>query len=155
MEVFVTDDAKVLVPNKEHKNFTATDVIIPKGNSLEGEELIVNGLRRGQPFQYKLFKTKENQFIYLNKTKPNMANTQVFLGADSQQTPTIVDVPQAKLLSTTNIVGAIAGYFVGNFYSKKYQKGNPRYYGLAGAVAGVLVARYIAKKGTIKFVKSK
>jgi hypothetical protein len=155
MEVFVTNDAKVLVPNKEHKNFTATDIIIPQGNVLEGEEVIVNGLRRGQPFQYKLFKTKENQYIYLNKTKPNMANTQVFLGADAQQTPTIVDVPQTKLLSTTNIVGAIAGYFVGNYYSKKYQKGNARYYGLAGAVAGVLVARYIAKKGTIKFVKSK
>ena len=35
------------------------------------------------------------------------------------------------------------------------EKGNPKYFGLAGAVAGVLVARYMMKKGTIKFVKSK
>jgi hypothetical protein len=155
MQVIVIDDAKVLVPNKEHKNFTATEITIPQGNILDGEEVIVNGMRRGQPFQYKLFKTIENKYIYLNKTKPNMAKTEVYLGADAQATPTIVDVPQPKLLSTTNIVGAIAGYVVGNWYSKKYQKGNSRYYGLAGAVAGVIVARYIAKKGTIKFVKSK
>lgn len=155
MEVLVTEDAKVLVPNKEHRNFTANGIVIPSGTVLKGEEKIVNGLRRGEPFQYKLFKTEDNQYIYIKKTKPNMATTQVYLGADAQQTPTIVDVPQPKLISTTNIVGAIAGYVVGNWYSKKYQKGNPRYYGLAGAVAGVIVARYIAKKGTIKFVKSK
>jgi hypothetical protein len=154
MQVFTSEDAKVLVPNKEHQNFTATDVIVPQGTTLDGEVKIINGKRRGQPFQYKLFYTKDNQFIYLNKTKP-MATTQVYLSADAQQTPTIVDVPQTKILSTTNIVGAIAGYFVGNWYSKKYGKGNPKYYGLAGAVAGVLVARYMMKKGTIKFVKSK
>lgn len=154
MQVFTTEDARVLVPNKEHQNFTSTDVVIPSGTTLEGEIKIIDGKRRGEPFKYKVFQTKDNQIIYLNKTKP-MATTQVYLGADAQQTPTIVDVPQPKLLSTTNIVGAIAGYVVGNWYSKKYGKGNPRYYGLAGAVAGVIVARYIAKKGTIKFVKSK
>jgi len=154
MKVFTIEDAKVLVPNKEHQNFTATDIIIPSGTNLDGEVKIINGKRRGQPFQYKLFYTTDNQFIYLNKTKP-MATTQVYLGADAQQTPTIVDVPQTKLLSTTNIVGAIAGYLVGNWYSKKYGKGSPRFYGLAGAVGGVLVARYMMKKGTIKFVRSK
>lgn len=155
MEVIVEIDAKILVPNKEHKNFTATDLVIPQGTTLEGEKVLVNGMRRGEPFQYKLFKTNDNRYIYLNKIKPSMATTQVYLSADAQQTPTIVDVPQAKLLSTTNIVGAILGYYVGHWYSTKYQKGNSRYYGLAGAVAGVLTARYIAKKGTIKFVKSK
>jgi hypothetical protein len=154
MQVYTTEDAKVLVPNKEHQNFTATDIVIPSGTTLSGEVKIINGKRRGEPFNYKVFYTTDNQYIYLNKTKP-MATTQVYLGADAQQTPTIVDVPQPKLLSTTNIVGAIAGYVVGNYYSKKFGKGNPRYYGLAGAVAGVIVARYIAKKGTIKFVKSK
>lgn len=155
MQVLTTEDAKVLVPNKEHQNFTATDLVIPSGTTLKGEVKYVDGMRRGEPFKYKLFKTENSQFIYLNKTQPVMANTQVYLGADAQQTPTIVDVPQAKLLSTTNIVGAIAGYLVGSWYSKKYGKGSPKYYGLAGAVGGVLVARYIAKKGTIKFVKSK
>ena len=154
MQVFTTEDAKVLVPNQEHQNFTSTDVVIPSGTTLEGEIKIIDGKRRGQPFRYKVFQTNENQIIYLNKTKP-MATTQVYLGADAQTTPTIVDVPQPKLLSTTNIVGAIAGYLVGNWYSRKYGKGNPKYYGLAGAVGGVIVARYIAKKGTIKFVKSK
>jgi len=155
MQVVVIKDAQELVPNKEHKNFTSNGIVIPSGTMLEGKEVTVNGMRRGEPFQYKLFQTENNKYIYLNKTQPNMATTQVYLGADAQTTPTIVDVPQPKLLSTTNIVGAIAGYVVGNWYSKKYQKGNPRYYGLACAVAGVIVARYIAKKGTIKFVKSK
>lgn len=154
MQVYTTEDAKVLVPNKEHQNFTATDIIIPSGTMLNGEVKIINGKRRGESFQYKLFYTTDNQYIYLNKTKP-MATTQVYLGADAQATPTIVDVPQPKILTTTNIVGAIGGYLVGNWYSKKYGKGSPKYYGLAGAVAGVLVAHYITKRGTIKFVKSK
>lgn len=154
MQVLTTEDAKVLVPNQEHQNFTATDIVIPSGTTLNGEVKYVDGMRRGEPFKYKLFKTEENQYIYLNKLKPIMATTQVYLGADAQQTPTIVDVPQNKVFTTDTIIGAIAGYFIGNWYSKKYQKGNSAYYGLAGAVGGLLVVRYMNKKG-IKFVKSK
>ena len=154
MQVEVIEDARVLVPNKEHENFTATDIVIPKGNILEGEVQVINGKRRGEPFTYKLFYTTDKQYIHIKKTKP-MATTQVYLGADAQQTPTIVDVPQRKLFTTQNIVGAIAGYFIGTYYSNRYGKGRPQFYGLAGAVGGLLIARYLTSTGTIKFVKSK
>jgi hypothetical protein len=154
MQAELIEDAPVLIPNKEHQNFTRNGQVIPKGEVVEGEIKVVQGKRRGEPFTYELFYTNKNQFIHKKKVKP-MATTQVYLSADAQQTPTIVDVPQNNLLTTPNIVGAVAGYLVGNWYSRKYGKGNPRYFGLAGAVAGVLVARYMTQKGTIKFVKSK
>ena len=69
MQVLTTEDAKVLVPNKEHQNFTATDLVIPSGTTLKGEVKYVDGMRRGEPFKYKLFKTENSQFIYLNKTQ--------------------------------------------------------------------------------------
>jgi len=154
MQAVIIEDAPVLIPNKEHQNFTRNGEIIPKGEVVEGELKVIKGKRRGEPFNYELFYTNKNQFIHQKKVKP-MPTTQVYLSADAQQSPTIVDVPQEKIMTTANIIGAVGGYLVGNWYSRKYGKGNPRYYGLAGAVGGVLVARYITQKGTIKFVKSK
>jgi hypothetical protein len=32
----VIEDTKTLVPNKEHKNFTESDTIVPKGTKVDG-----------------------------------------------------------------------------------------------------------------------
>jgi uncharacterized protein YcfJ len=154
MKGLVKEDAYVLVPNKEHQNFTRTDIIIPAGNMVEGEEKKVNGNRRGEPFTYKLFYTTENQYIHLNKIKP-MATTQVYLGADAQTTPTVVDVPQRKLFNTTNIIGGVLGAFAGVYYSKKFNKGNRNLYAVGGAIAGFLTVRYLVGKRAILVAKSK
>ena len=37
MEAVVLENAKVLVPNKEHKNFTETNEIVPQGTTVKGE----------------------------------------------------------------------------------------------------------------------
>lgn len=142
MIAMVKEDAPVLTPNKEHKNFTKTDLVIPKGTEVEGEYKNVNGLRRGEPFTYKLFVTKENNILYKNKIEP-MA-TQVYLGADAQVTPTVVKV-EKKLLTTSTIVGGFVGAMVGNYYSKT-QGGNRNVYTIGGAVIGFFVARYFENR---------
>ena len=71
MTAEVIEDAPVLVPNKEHANFTRTEIVIPAGTKIEGEVKIIKGKRRGEPFTYRLFCTNDNQYIYLKKTNQN------------------------------------------------------------------------------------
>ena len=47
-KVTVLSDCKVLVPNKEHKNFTETKEVIKKGKVLNGRFVNIDGKRRGQ-----------------------------------------------------------------------------------------------------------
>ena len=154
MKAEVIEDAPVLVPNKEHENFTRTDVIIPAGNIVEGEIKKVNGKRRGEPFTYTLFYTTDNQYIHLKKIKP-MAMTKVFLNADAQTTPTVVDVPPRKMFTTFTVVGAIAGAYLGMYISKKQNLGNRNAYAIGGAVAGFFIGRYMQGRKAIQVVKSK
>jgi len=142
MLAFVKEDTPVLIPNNDHKNFTETDLIIPSGTEVEGDYKNVNGLRRGQPFTYKLFVTKENHILYKNKIEP-MA-TQVYLGADAQVTPTVVKV-EKKLITTSTVVGALIGGMVGNYYAKT-QGGNRNIYMGGGAVIGFFIARFFENR---------
>lgn len=152
-KVEVIEDAPILVPNEKHKNFTRTDTIIPKGSVVIGEMKVVKGIRRGEPFEYRIFQTDKNEIIYQKKIKP-MAQTQVYLSADSQQTATIVNVPSRKLLSTTTIIGGVIGAVVGNYYAKS-RGGNTNIYMLGGAVLGYVVARYMEGRKAIKVQPSK
>jgi len=77
MRATIIEDATTLIPNKDHRNFTETGVLIPKGTEVEGEIKNISGLRRGKPFVYRLFLTNKKQFIFLNKIKPNMEATEV------------------------------------------------------------------------------
>ena len=88
MKVVTIQDTNILTPNKEHQNFVFTGIVIPSGTILYGTNKIISGLRRGKPFAYKLFVTDKNQIIYQNTIKP-METTEVTLGADASQTPTI------------------------------------------------------------------
>lgn len=83
MRVQVIEDAKVLMPHKEHQNFIETGETIEKGTILEGKEQPINGLRRGEPFTYKLFIAKNGKIIFLNKIKA-MNNVEVLLNADGK-----------------------------------------------------------------------
>ena len=152
MQVTVTEDAPVLVPNKEHENFTRTSVVIPAGTTLEGSEKTIKGKRRGEPFDYRLFHTNKNQFIYLKKIQP-MKTTQVYLGADADQPTTIVEVPSDTLLTTKTVIGLVAGAYAGYWYNNKYQKGKKYAFMIGGAAAGYIVAHMIEGNGTIKLFK--
>jgi hypothetical protein len=158
MEVKVIQDAYVLTPNKEHENFTETEELIHAGTILNGEPRQIKGKRRGADFTYKLFKTKQNKFIHLNKIQP-MRTTEVLLGADSKQTPTIVDIPATKKMFTKNvIIGTLLGAGVGYYYSAKMKKMENKkviMYSVGGAIAGFLSAKWFEKRKGIVVKPSK
>lgn len=118
MKATVIEDAKVLTPNKEHKNFTETDELIPTGTEIEGEQKLIEGLRRGEPFTYRVFVTNDNKVLYLNKIEPVMA-TEVTLGADSSRTPTTVNLRPAQAFTKLKTFGLVAGGVIGFAYAKK------------------------------------
>ena len=102
MKAITLADAEVLIPNNDHKNFTFSGQIIKEGTNINGEEVYINGLRRGEPWVYRLFKTDNNQLIYLNKVK-TMPTTEVKLGADAGQTTTVVNFKPAEMYSNNMI----------------------------------------------------
>jgi hypothetical protein len=164
MTHIVVENAKGLIPNKDHKNFTETRTIYPEGCKLEGDYVEIKGMRKGEPFTYRLFKVKDlNEYLYSNKIKPTTTNnkkmetTEVFLGPDAQVTPTKVSVPSNENSKMANVVGAVVGAGAG-FAFAKYRKieGNARYvYMAVGALAGFFVTRMLINKDKIKVKTSK
>jgi len=163
MEVEVIEDAQILIPNKEHQNFTASSNVIKKGTILLGNEALIKGKRRGEAFTYKLFKTKNNQLIYLKKIKP-MEVTEVTLGASgtsatsSVTTPTVISVPSGKKLLTNNvIIGTVIGVGVGYGWSKykKLDKKSTIMYSVVGAIVGFGVSKYLEQRKAIVVKASK
>ena len=55
MQVRVIKDSRYLVANKDHKNFTEGSENVEQGTVLNGEPRAIEGLRRGEPFTYRLF----------------------------------------------------------------------------------------------------
>ena len=156
MKVTVIEDAKVLIPNKEHLNFTEGNEVIKKGTEIEGNPKQIKGKRRGEDFVYKLFGTNDNKIIYLKKIKP-MEKTEVTLGADAQTSATIVDIPVGKKLFTKNatiymLIGAAAGFGFAKY--KKYKTGKIVMSTSVGAVAGFALGTYVDKHLSVKVKKS-
>lgn len=163
MNYIVIENAKGLIPNKDHKNFTETRTIYPIGTNLDGEYVEIKGLRKGEPFTYRLIKIKDlNEYIFSNKVKQQtnnnqMETTEVFLGPDAQVTPTKVSVPTNESSNMANVIGAVVGAGAG-FAFAKYRKieGNARYvYMAVGALAGFFVTRMIVKKDKLTIKASK
>ena len=156
MKVVTTQESSILTPNKEHQNFTSTGVSIPSGTILYGNNKIISGLRRGQPFAYKLFVTDKNQIIYQNTTKP-MDTTEVTLGADASQTPTRVNLIPAEMYSQDKLIGVILGG-LGGFAWAKYKKHDMKrlamYVGV-GALVGWGAAYVIDTRKSAVIKKSK
>lgn len=158
MQVEVIADAPILIPNKEHKNFTSSGQVIKLGSILDGEERIIKGERRGQPFDYKLFLTNNQQFIHIKKIKP-MTTTEVTLGADAKQTPTIIDMPSSKKLLTPTIIGTtLLGAGAGYYYSAKMKKMDKKkvlMFAVGGALLGFFAGKYVEKRKGIRIKTSK
>jgi hypothetical protein len=163
MEVEVIEDAPILIPNNKHQNFTESSNVIKKGTILLGDEAQIKGKRRGEGFTYKLFKTKNNQLIYLKKIKP-MQVTEVTLGAGGENatspvtTPTVISVPSGKKLFTKNvIIGTVIGAGAGFGWSKykKLDKKATMMYSVVGAIIGFGVSKYVEKRKAIVVKPSK
>lgn len=156
MQVKVIEKANILVPNKEHKNFTESNEFIEANTLLDGNAININGLRRGSPFTYRLFVTDNNKIIYLNKIKP-MNATEVTLGADSSVTPTKVDLIPAELYTKNKFAGVVIGGLAG-FAWAKYKKQDMKkvamYIGI-GAVAGYIGGMLLDRKNKVIVKPSK
>lgn len=152
MKAIVLENAKVLVPNKEHKNFTETNEEVPKGTVVNGEFKSIKGLRRGEPFSFRVFVTDKGQIIYSNKLK-EMKNTEVILGADASQTPTVVNMLPAETFKTSRILVALAGALGGFYYAKK--KGASKIkYAIVGAAAGYAAVWAFDKSKSVTVTRS-
>lgn len=156
MEAVVNKNAKVLVPNKEHKNFTETSEEIPIGTIIKGEFKSIQGLRRGEPFSYRVFITEKGQIIYSNNLK-EMEVTEVTLGADSAQSATKVNLLPSETYKTSRILFAAAGAIGGYAYSKK--KGctgkTCTKYAVIGGILGYAAIYFFDKTKSVKVTESK
>lgn len=156
MKGLLIKDAPVLIPNKEHKNFTENGVVLQKGNVIKGQPRTVEGLRRGKPFTYKLFFTDNNQIIYLNTIKP-MEMTEVTLGADSGQTATKVNLIPAEAYSKIKMQGLIVGGIAGFAWAKwkKHDMKKAAMFIGIGAVAGYVAGMLIDRRNKVIVKPSK
>ncbi len=157
MRVEIIEDANVLIPNKEHENFPESKEVIKRGDIVDGEAKLIKGKRRGENFTYRLFLTNNKQLIYLKKIKP-MEVTEVTLGADESQSPTVVKVPEGKKLFTKNVIigtliGAGAGFGISKY--KKFDKKKMAIATVIGAVVGFGVAKYMEKRKLVTIKTSK
>ena len=87
-----------------------------------------------------------------------MEVTEVTLGADSSQTPTVVKVPEGKKLFTKNVIigtliGAGAGFGLSKY--KKFDKKKMAIATVVGAVVGFGVAKYMEKRKLVTIKTSK
>lgn len=156
MEAKVIQDATVLIPNKEHKNFTVSGSVIPAGSIIHGKIKQIQGLRRGTPFTYKLFVTDENKIIFLNKIK--METTEVTLGADAQTSPTKVNLKFAEKFNQAKLTGTIIGGLAGLGYAKYKKHQDARKVAMfigIGAIAGYFTAQMIERHKKVAVQPSK
>ena len=173
MNTSVTERAEILKPNVEHKSFSGTSTFIEKGKQVTGEPKIIHGLRKGKPFDYRLFELKNDQFIHLNKVKINqnnteeMKNTEIKLGADASgkvsqgelANATKIDTKPSgfSLSSHPKVMGAVIGAIVGFAYSHTMKHENKKKAMYAGAMAlvGLGIGAYIEHRRAIVITPSK
>jgi len=144
MEVTTIETTPVLMPNENHRNFTESGQFIEKDTVLNGSPKQIQGLRKGRPFIYKFFITKQGQIIHLKKVKP-MRATEVTLGADSQVSPTKVNMKNVSSKSNKKYIGAILGAGALFAYAKykKHDKAKQIALSVTGALVGFCVGYYL------------
>lgn len=156
MEVITLDRAEILIPNAEHGSFSGSNKFIEEGKILNGDIKLVEGKRRGKPFSYRLFKTKDNNYINLNKV--NMKAREVTLGADGTiNSPTIINTTKGKVFSKIPMVGAVAGAGLGYWYCKHkaHDTKKTMLYTLFFAAAGYGIGKFIERQKAITVNPSK
>ena len=156
MVAILKEDAKVLVPNSEHKNFTETNEVIPSGTKVTGDFKSIKGLRRGEPFSFRVFITENGQIIYSNKIK-EMNTTEVVLGADASVTPTNINLVPAQAYRKTRVLATAIGLAGGYIYAnKKGLKGkNAVKYAVIGGLLGYAAVWAFDKTKSVVITPSK
>jgi hypothetical protein len=156
MEVRVLKDTNYLIANPDHRNFTESSEMVEQDTILKGEPRAIQGLRRGEPFVYRLFITNDGKILYINNVEP-MKTVEVTLGADAQRTPTTVNLIPAesftKMKTTALVVGGIAG-FAWAKYKKHDMKKVAMYIGV-GALLGYVAGYVLDQSRDVVITESK
>jgi hypothetical protein len=145
MEVTVLENAETLIPNPKHKSFSGSNIVIPKGTKLKGEVLVVDGKRKGQDFKYRLFKTNDNKYLYLDKINiKDMKEVKSNAYGDMGK-PIIVNTSAGKFFGKVPIGVALIGAGVGYGYCKykKIDSKNTWKYVVGGALIGYITGRVL------------
>jgi hypothetical protein len=156
MEVTVTKDSKYLIPNAQHQNFTESTEWVGEGVMLNGDFANIEGKRRGEPFTYKLFITEDKKILYQNSVEP-MKTIELTSGADSQRTPTMVNLTPAETFNKVKTMGLVLGAAAGFAYCK-YKKCDTKktvMYIFGGAVIGYAAAYVVDRNRKATVVASK
>jgi hypothetical protein len=144
-EVIVLEDTSILLPNNEHRNFTETDKLIPKGTKLKGDFQNIEGLRRGKPFTYRIFQDKDGIILYAKNLQENKENMN---GNDST-----ITLPSEKKLSTNYAIYSVVAGVLGFAIAKKMGKSGKTAFVIAGisAIGGYMIAKQVNKSQAITF----
>jgi hypothetical protein len=122
IQAIVCQNTNYLIPNKEHKNFTDSSDEARVGSIVNGEFRNVDGLRKGKPFIYRLFFTKNGKILYANCVNAENVPSEILSGADQSQTATMINLKSAESFKYKAHIIAFGGGLLGYFYGKKQNK---------------------------------
>jgi len=146
MIVLTKENSPVLINNDLHQNFVETDKIIPKGTTLDGSFMNIQGLRRGKEFTYRIFKDKDGIIVYEKNVEPmNYSKVE----GDTR----VVDMPSVKGNARTHaIVSGVSGVLA-FAVAKKMGKTNKNAFIIAGVTAliGYGVASMVTSRKNITY----
>lgn len=117
-QAIVIQNTNFLIPNNEHKNFTETTEVARVGGTIVGEFRNINGLRKGKPFMYRLFFTKDGKILYANCVRAENVPSEIVSNADSALTPLQIDLIPAESFKYTAHLIALGGGLAGYYYGK-------------------------------------
>lgn len=133
MVVYTNSDIRVLTPNGEHKNFTETANVIPSGTEMDGIFKTVQGMRRGEPFTYRVFMSDKGEIVYADSVSPK---TNIL--------PEIMSSADGGKTNYVPIIIGVGGALLGYFATRKLKQRIP--YQPFVIAAGVGVASYYIYK---------
>jgi hypothetical protein len=119
IQAVIVKDTNYLIPNKEHKNFTNSIEDVNEGSVVYGDFKIVSGLRKGKPFEYRLFFTKNGKILYANCIKAENVPSEIISNADNLTASTNIDIKPSLSINYTPYVIAYGGGLLGYLYGKK------------------------------------
>lgn len=154
IQTIVIQNTNYLIPNKEHKNFTDSSEEARVGTIVLGEFKNISGLRKGKPFEYRLFITKNGKILYANSVKTENVPSEILSSADSLQSTSLKDFNSSDKLdymaNLSVIIGGIAGYY----YGKKQNKtGNNLIKYIAVGAVGAYGIYWLIDKNKSTFIK--
>jgi hypothetical protein len=157
IQAIVIQNTNYLIPNKEHKNFTDSSEEARVGTIVMGDFKNINGLRKGKPFEYRLFISKNGKILYANSVKAENVPSEILSSADNLQSTSLAEFNSDNKFDYTANIAVLVGGIAGYFYGKKQNKtgNNLIKYIAIGAVGAYAIYWVIDKNKSTKIKPSK